>query len=130
MKHQHQIRVRYGECDQMGFVHHSRYALYLEEARTEILRSNGLAYKDMEDEGIIMPVRSMHFEFKKAARYDDLLNVEVKVDGDIGVRMNFNYSIFNQENILLCVARTEMFFAHKETLRPLKLPEKYLSFMK
>ena len=55
MKHKHQIRVRYGECDQMGFVHHSRYALYLEEARTEILRSNGLAYKDMEDEGIIMP---------------------------------------------------------------------------
>lgn len=130
MKHSHHIRVRYGECDQMGFVHHSRYALYLEEARTEILRSRGLAYKDMEDDGIIMPVRSMHFNFNRAARYDDLLRVEVTVDGDVGVRMNFNYQIFNEQDVLLCEARTEMFFANKDNLRPLKLPEKYLSYMK
>ena len=53
----HHIRVRYAECDRMGFVHHSNYALYFEEARTEYLRSLGVNYKQLEDEGIIMPLR-------------------------------------------------------------------------
>jgi len=47
----------------MGFVHHSNYALYFEEARTEYLRNKQVTYKELEDEGIIMPVRSMGFSF-------------------------------------------------------------------
>lgn len=129
MNWEHTVRVRYAECDRMGFVHHSVYALYFEEARTEILRDKGITYKEMEDAGIIMPVKAMHFEFIKAGRYDDLLTVKVQLDGDVNVRANFNYEIYNQHSELICKGRTEMFFVNKETLRPLRLPEKYKNLM-
>ena len=126
MVHEHFIRVRYAECDRMGFVHHSNYAMYLEEARTEILRARGITYKDMEDDGIIMPVRSMSYQFMKAARYDDLLKITVAIIGEPLVRCDFKYEIYNQDGIHLAIASTEMFFVNKSTMRPLRLPEKYL----
>lgn len=129
MQWTHKIRVRYAECDRMGFVHHSVYALYFEEARTEILRQSGISYKDMEDEGIIMPVRSMNFTFKKAGRYDDLLEIHVKIEGEVEVRAHFHYTVLNQNQELICTGYTEMFFVNKESLRPLKLPEKYKQHM-
>ncbi len=126
MIYEHFIRVRYAECDRMGFVHHSNYAMYLEEARTEILRDKGITYKDMEDEGIIMPVRSMSFEFIKAALYDDLLKITVEIVGEPNVRCDFRYKIYNENNIHLANATTEMFFVNKSTMRPMRLPEKFL----
>lgn len=126
MVYEHFIRVRYAECDRMGFVHHSNYAMYLEEARTEILRAKGITYKDMEDDGIIMPVRSMSFQFIKAAKYDDLLKITVEVVGETNVRCDFKYEIYNQDGVLLTNATTEMFFVNKVNMRPMRLPEKYL----
>jgi acyl-CoA thioester hydrolase len=119
---QHTIRVRYAECDSMGFVHHSVYPTYFEEARTEALRSIGLNYKDVEDSGIIMPVRSMHVHFKRAAVYDDLLLIHVFMDTVKGIRCVFHYETRNQHNELLNTGSTELFFADKSTLRPIKLP--------
>lgn len=63
----------------MGFVHHSVYAMYFEEARTEGLRALGIRYKELEDNGIIMPVRSMNIQFKRAAVYDDLLTIKTRL---------------------------------------------------
>jgi acyl-CoA thioester hydrolase len=97
----HKIRVRYAECDRMGFVHHSVYALYFEEARTEIMRRMGISYKELENDGFIMPVRSMGFDFKKAAHYDDLLEIEVSVENVSGVRCKFLYNILNEAEELL-----------------------------
>jgi acyl-CoA thioester hydrolase len=107
----------------MGFLHHSIYALYLEEARTEQMRSKGITYKEMEDNGLIMPVRSMSFEFKKAARYDDLLNIEVWIPEKPVIRCVFNYRILNQHDELLGTASMEMFYARKSDLRPVKVPQ-------
>jgi len=129
MVHSHQIRVRYAECDRMGFVHHSVYALYFEEARTEILRIKGITYKDFEDAGIIMPVRSMKFDFKKAGRYDDLLTIEVQIVGTPEIRCLFAYRTLNQHGELLNTGETELFFVRKEDLRPMKLPEAYKHFL-
>jgi acyl-CoA thioester hydrolase len=110
----------------MGFLHHSVYALYLEEARTEQMRSKGITYKEMEDNGLIMPVRSMHFEFKKAARYDDLLSVEVWIPEKPLLRCTFHYRILNQHGELLSTATTEMFYARKTDLRPVKVPQEII----
>lgn len=129
MVYSHQIRVRYAECDRMGFVHHSIYALYFEEARTEILRVKGITYKDFEDAGIIMPVRSMKFDFKKAGRYDDLLTIEVEIIGTPEIRCLFAYRTLNQHGELLNTGETELFFVRKEDLRPIKLPEAYKHFL-
>lgn len=123
MVYTHKVRVRYAECDQMGFLHHSVYALYLEEARTEQMRSKGITYKEMEDSGLIMPLRSMSFEFKKAGRYDDLLNIEVWIAEKPTIRCTFHYRIINQNGEELSTATTEMFYARKSDLRPVKVPQ-------
>lgn len=123
MVYTHKVRVRYAECDQMGFLHHSVYALYLEEARTEQMRSKGITYKEMEDNGLIMPLRSMSFEFKKAGRYDDLLDIEVWVAEKPTIRCTFHYRIINQHGEELSTATTEMFYARKSDLRPVKVPQ-------
>jgi acyl-CoA thioester hydrolase len=107
----------------MGFLHHSVYALYLEEARTEQMRSKGITYKEMEDNGLIMPLRSMSFEFKKAGRYDDLLDIEVWIAEKPTIRCTFHYRIINQNGEELSTATTEMFYARKSDLRPVKVPQ-------
>ncbi|MCC7299165.1 MAG: acyl-CoA thioesterase [Bacteroidia bacterium] len=123
----HKIRVRYAECDQMGFVHHSVYAVYFEEARTESLRGIGITYKEFEDSGIIMPVRSLNITFKKAALYDDLLDIQVTLHQPEGIRCLFEYETRNQNNELLNTATMELFFARKADLRPMKLPAELLN---
>ena len=123
MVYTHKVRVRYAECDQMVFLHHSVYALYLGEARTEQMRSKGSTYKEMEDSGLIMPLRSMSFEFKKAGRYDDLLDIEVWIAEKPTIRCTFHYRIINQNGEELSTATTEMFYARKSDLRPVKVPQ-------
>mgnify|MGYP001950642211 CR=1 FL=1 len=74
-----QIRVRYGETDQMGVVYYGNYALYLEAGRTEWLRKFGLSYKSMEENGIMLPVVSMSINYKKSASYDEIINVKTQL---------------------------------------------------
>ena len=69
------FRVRYGETDQMGVVYHGNYPQYLEMGRVEWLRTLGISYKEMEENGIILPVISLRLNYKKSALYDDLLTV-------------------------------------------------------
>jgi acyl-CoA thioester hydrolase len=69
------VRVRYAETDQMGVVYHGNYAQYFEMGRVEWLRNLGVSYKSMEEAGIMLPVVSLTMNYKKPARYDDLLRV-------------------------------------------------------
>ena len=73
------IRVRYNETDQMGVVYHGNYASYFEVARTEWLRNLGVTYKEMEENGTMLPVISLSFKFLKSAMYDDLLTISVSL---------------------------------------------------
>ena len=75
-----QIRVRYAETDQMGYVYHGNYAAYFEVARTEAFRQLGIHYKDLEAEGVGMPVGEIRTRFRRPARYDDLLTVRLYAD--------------------------------------------------
>ena len=123
IQYSHRIRVRYAECDRMGFVHHSVYALYFEEARTEALRAMGIVYKDLEDSGVIMPLRNLYLDFKRAARYDDLLRIESRIPEMPKVRCGVTYEVFNQDNELICTGSTELFFVDKHSLKPRGISE-------
>ncbi|MGD1947680.1 MAG: acyl-CoA thioesterase, partial [Croceivirga sp.] len=90
------FRVRYGETDQMGVVYHGKYADYLEIGRTEWLRQLGITYKKMEEEGIILPVIHLKIDFRKSAKYDDLLTVETKLYQRPLVKIAFDYKIYNE----------------------------------
>lgn len=117
------FRVRYGETDQMGVVYHGNYAQYLEMGRVEWLRALGISYKQMEDDGIILPVISLQLNFKKSAFYDDLLTVETQLVKIPIVKIEFDYKIYNETRDLLVEANTTLAFMEKTSKRPIKCPE-------
>ena len=117
------IRVRYGETDQMGVVHHANYALYLEMGRTEWLRKKGISYKEMESGGIMLPVISMSLNYKKSGHYDDVLKVKTQLKKAPSVRIEFDYEITNEAGEILVTATTVLVFIDMKTKRPIKCPD-------
>jgi len=120
------FRVRYGETDQMGVVYHGNYAQYLEIGRVEWLRSLGFSYKSMEESGVMLPVISLHIDFKKSATYDDEITVITKLKNVPAVRIEFDFEIRNQHDELLVLATTVLVFMDIKTKRPIKCPSEIL----
>ncbi|RTE52549.1 acyl-CoA thioesterase [Arenibacter aquaticus] len=117
------FRVRYGETDQMGVVYHGNYAQYLEMGRVEWLRSMGISYKAMEENGIMLPVISLNIKFKKSAVYDDLITVTTYIKKKPMVKIEFDYEIRNQEGDLLIEANTVLAFMDMKSNKPVKCPD-------
>jgi acyl-CoA thioester hydrolase len=117
--HEIQIRVRYAETDQMGYVYYGNYATYFEVARVETFRSIGFSYKEMEDEGIMMPVLEYKTKYIKPAYYDDLLTIKVMINEKPGVRIRFEYEVYNEAKVLLNVSETTLVFVSKTTGKPI-----------
>ena len=92
------IKVRYAETDQMGVVYHGNYMQYLEIARIEWLSDLGISYKNMEENGVMLPVYNIDITYKKSAQFDDLLKVVVTLRKLPTVRIIFDYEIYNQDN--------------------------------
>ena len=116
------IKVRYAETDQMGVVYHGNYAQYLELARIEWLNDLGISYKNMEKEGIMLPVYNLDVTYKKSAVFDDLLRIETTLRKTPTVKIIFDYKIFNKEEELLTIASTELVFIDMKTKRPTRCP--------
>lgn len=117
------IRVRYGETDQMGVVHHGNYALYLEMGRTEWLRKMGISYNQMEKSGVMLPVISMSLNFKKSAVYDEVIKVKTQLIKTPSVKIEFEYIITNNSGDILVTANTVLAFIDMNTKRPMKCPD-------
>ena len=116
------VRVRYGETDQMGYVYYGFYAMYYEVARVESLRQLGLTYKAIEAQGIIMPVLENKSKFFIPARYDELLRIVCTLREKPGIRIRFEYEIFNEENKLIHQGETLLVFVDKNTSKPCRPP--------
>lgn len=121
--HEIKIRVRYGETDQMGYVYYGNYAMYYEVARVESLRNLGFAYKDLEADGIMLPVLENHSYFIAAAKYDDLLTIKITVPEIPGVKIGFRYEITNENDILINKGSTILAFVNMKTGKPCRPPE-------
>jgi acyl-CoA thioester hydrolase len=117
------VRVRYGETDQMGYVYYGCYAMYYEVARVESLRQLGLTYKSIEAQGIIMPVLENKSKYIAPARYDELLRIVCVIREKPGIRIKFDYEIFNEENKLIHIGETLLVFVDKQSSKPCKPPE-------
>lgn len=120
--YQVQIRVRYKETDNMGVVHHSNYVNYYEVARTEMLRSRGTSYRQLEESGVMMPVKEVSMQYISPAHYDDLLTVKIEARLE-GARMDFYHEIFNEEGVLVNTGRVVLVFVNKTTRRPCRPPK-------
>ncbi len=102
MSQQHtiQIRVRYPECDPMGYLHHSRFLHYFEMGRVELLRAIGFSYADMERDGVFFVVAKVEVKYKAPARYDDELTLTTKVVRQTHVRIDHAYELRRGETLL------------------------------
>lgn len=127
-KHLTEIRVRYGETDRMGFCYYGNYAQFLEVARVELLRSKGISYKELEDAGILLPVRNFSIKYIAPSRYDDLLSIQTEITNIKGSRIEFNYEIRNQKNVLIATAYTELVFVNSNSLKPTNATDEILTF--
>ncbi len=87
------LRVRYKETDQMGVVYHSNYFVWFEIARTEMIKSIGMTYKDMEATGLLMPVVDVNCQYLVPAQYDDDLIIRVAIAKHTGIRTDFRYQV-------------------------------------
>ncbi|MEM8999927.1 MAG: thioesterase family protein [Bacteroidota bacterium] len=117
------FRVRYNETDQMGVVYHGNYAQYLELGRVSWLRALGITYRSMEENGILLPVIYLQIEYKKSAKYDDLITVETHLKNRPMVKIAFDYKIYNDSRELLAEAKTVLAFIDKQTNKPIRCPE-------
>jgi acyl-CoA thioester hydrolase len=117
------FRVRYSETDQMGVVYHGNYAQYLEMGRVEWLREMGISYKTMEEEGVMLPVISLHVDYKKSIRYDDLITVRTTLKKKPSVKIEFDFEIFNETRELLATATVVLAFIDMKRNRPIRCPQ-------
>lgn len=106
----------------MGVVYHGNYAQFFELGRTEWLRKLGVTYKDMEINGIMLPVISLSCKFIKSAVYDDVLTIETILVKKPMVKIEFDYVIRNQKNELICTGNSVLAFMNMKTKKPTKCP--------
>ena len=123
-------RVRYAETDQMGVVYHGNYAQYFEIGRVEWLRNQGVSYKWMEENGIMLPVVSLSMDYKKPARYDDLLTITTIFKKQSSVKIEFDYEIHNEKGELLTTGYSMLVFVDMKTGRPVAPPDYILDKLK
>lgn len=118
-----QFRVRYAETDQMGVVYYGNYAQYFEMGRTEWLRSLGITYRWMEENGIQLPVLDLQVTYKKPAKYDDLLTIKTTLVKMPTVRIQFYYEIENEKGELMTSGTTTLAFVDMKTKKPTMAPD-------
>jgi len=129
-KNQTKVRVRYGETDQMGYCYYGNYAQYFEVGRVEAMRSLGMSYRAMEEQGVMLPVSNFNVNYFAPAKYDDELTITTTISLLKGARLFFDYTIHNENGDLVSDAQTTLVFVNKETMRPIKAPDSFLELIK
>jgi acyl-CoA thioester hydrolase len=113
------IRVRYAETDRMGLLHHANYLVYFEQARTELLRSCGVNYRDMEDQGVYLVLARIEVKYRSPAHYDDLLTIRTFVERVTPVRIEHRYEVSRGGTLIAEGATTLACVDREGRLQPL-----------
>lgn len=124
------LRVRYSDTDQMGYVYYGRYASYYEVARVELFRSLGFSYKNLEEEGIGMPVINMDTKYLLPIKYDEEIIIKTRIEELPSSKIIFYYDIFNKENNLANSAKTTLTFINLSSKKPVRIPKELLELIK
>ncbi|MDQ0966130.1 acyl-CoA thioester hydrolase [Flavobacterium sp. W4I14] len=124
--HSTKIRVRYGETDQMGYMYYGNYAQYYEVGRVEMLRSLGMSYSSMEADGIMMPVLELKCKYIKPALYDQEITVKTIIKTLPGIRIFFEYELYNEKEELINIGTTTLVFVDMKKNKPTNPPENFM----
>ena len=119
----HSLRVRYGETDPMKYVYYGNYAEYLEVARVELFRELGIPYDEIENQGIWLPVSEFSIKYLKPGLYDEILEIHTYIKKLTGVRIEFEYEIYNSSKEKITEAKTILFFLDAKKNKVVKCPD-------
>lgn len=125
MKHESTYRVPYADTDQMKVVYYANYFIYFERSRTDMLRSLGVSYREMEEKGFILPVAEAHCKYRSPACYDDLLTFRSWVSEMRGVRVTIHTEVWRDDTLLVSGSVT-LACVNREH-RPVRLPEFFVA---
>jgi len=117
------VRVRYAETDQMGVVYYAHYFVWFEVGRTDLLRHQGWSYRDMEGEGLLLPVLEAHCEYRQSAKYDDEVEIRTAVLLLSPVRVRFDYELVRLGDEGLLAGGHTVHAVLDRSGRPTRLPE-------
>ena len=129
-QHDTTVRVLYADTDVMGVVYYGNYPKFYEIGRTEMIRSLGMPYADLERTGIIMPVRDMTCNYIKSAHHDQVLTIRTRIEEIPKARMKFFYEIYNENKELVHTGETTLVFLDMKTNRPVRAPELLIKKLK
>jgi acyl-CoA thioester hydrolase len=125
--HEVQVRVRYGETDQMGYLYYGNYAQYYEVGRVEMIRSMGLTYKDMEEtHGIWMPVVELQTKYLRPIFYDNLVTVRTELRELPDRFVTFYVQLLNEEGKVCTTGEVKLCFFHGTEKKVVSAPEYFL----
>ncbi|MEC7352260.1 MAG: thioesterase family protein [Planctomycetota bacterium] len=119
-----EIRPRYCECDPMGVVHHSVYPVWFEMGRTELLRSTGISYRELEESGVLLAVVRLEVRYKRPARYDEELQLETRIASVGRVKIEHEYRLTRGDELLATATTTLACLDREGAARP--LPDRLL----
>ena len=123
----HKLRSRYGETDKMGYVYYGRYLEYFEVARTEMIRTLGMSYRELEDQGIMLPVIHAELEYKKPIFYDVEMEIRVLLFEKPNVRLQTFYEVRTSETEPVHIfGEVSLCFMDAESRRPCRAPKEFL----
>ena len=117
-----QYRVCYADTDQMGVVYYANYFILFERARTELLRQNGLSYREIEEQGFMLPVLEAHAKYHRPARYDDLLDITARIVDFNGLKLKTVCEV-KHDGELLVDGDVTLVFLNAKTGRPARPTE-------
>jgi acyl-CoA thioester hydrolase len=116
------LRVRYADTDQMGVVYYANYLVWFEVGRTEWLRQTGWSYREMEEDGVALPVIEAHCEYRQPLRYDDEVEIATRAVLVTPVRIRFEYEITRTGDGTLSVHGHTVHAAVDRAGKPCRLP--------
>ena len=113
----------------MGYCYYGNYPTFLEVGRVELFRALGISYKSLEENGVLLPVLDLNIKYHAPALYDDLIRVDTSLIRLDGVRLFFDYSIYNETDILLVKATTNLVFVDDKNRKPIAPPQNFVSLI-
>jgi len=122
--HKTSLRIRYADTDQMQYAYNGKYFEYFEVGRTEMMREQGLTYRSIEKNGYQMPVYEAFIQFKNPAFYDELIEVETRVEKLPLAKVHIDHTITSLErNIVIAEGYIELAFIKSDTKKLTRAPE-------
>lgn len=120
--HKTRLRVRYADTDRMGVVYYANYLVWFEVGRTEWLRATGWSYREMEQDGIALPVIEAHCEYRQPARYDEELEITTRATLVTPVRVRFDYDVTRAADAMVSAVGYTVHAAVDPAGKPCRLP--------